>query len=34
MNRKSVKTLQDLVRESAGEYGGRIYLREKNCMHQ
>lgn len=30
MNRKSVKTLQDLVRESAGEYGGRIYLREKN----
>ena len=30
MNKNAVKTLQDLVRESAGEYGGRIYLREKN----
>ena len=29
MNRENVKTLQDLVRQSATDYGDKIFLKEK-----
>lgn len=29
MNRETVKTLQDLVRQAAAEYGDKVFLKEK-----
>ena len=29
MNRENVKTLQDLVRQSAANYGDKVFLKEK-----
>ncbi|MGN1223637.1 MAG: hypothetical protein ACI4TG_00875, partial [Ruminococcus sp.] len=29
MNRENVKTLQDLIRQSAADYGDKVFLKEK-----